>query len=1263
MKTKRLKVRISIVMFVLLSMLSIFRLSSDKVMAATTSSYSPYAKIEYSYSASVSSGTIRYISQVPGGSRFNSAYWPSSAFGSYSSPRNECGTACVSMALSYIGINKTPKVMLEARNGVTEYEGWGATYQTPSLSTGITNYLSGNGKYSPVMIHIPRYSTDGHFVLIVGKISDTSYQILDPWECQVSSMTINGTSVSYSKGTTVISDRIDSVKQWYNPNSIIGHNPQGWVDGVISNSPGTITVTGWAFDKDDPSRSIDVHVYVGGSASSTSAKGYIITANQGGEDVNSAYGITGKHRFNSTLKVSPSGSTDVYFYGINVGGGTNVLITHKTVNIQKDSEKPKITDIEITEITSEGYRITCTVTDIVQVSKVSFPTWTARVVNGTNQDDIKWGEGTLSGNKATFYVKRSDHNGEYGLYHNHIYAHDVAENITSVIAPSVTVPDPRLQNDSDSPVITSSFNGHKYEVYDLSLGWKAAKSFCEEHGGHLVTITDAEENEAVSQLIRQGSKGYYHIGCSDEASEGNWVWITGEQFSYNNWDPQGEPSGNTTENWAMIVSIDYPPNKQFGEWVDMPEKAEDVGYYNYANSGFVCEYETEERELADCQITLDEEEFNYTGTEKEPSITVRYGDSLLSEGTDYYVSYSKNVNAGDAIVTVTGMGDYVGFVNKSFKINKAYQMFAATLSSPTVMENGVIHIDHNGIGTVTFESMDEDIATVNERGEIVGVRAGTTTINVTASGDMNHHPAETSIGITVEEEEPVCVHVSFDGGERFSSDLSQYAKDVIPGDAYGNLPIIAMNGYEMLGWYTEADGGEQVTESSIVDSYTDHILYAHWEAITRQLSFDTNMEGVENPQPIPVTFDEMIGMLPAVSCEGYSFDGWFDSRNRKVTEDTICDFVADTTVYAHWTQQEIHVHSYTSMVTKEPTCTEKGERTYSCSCGDIYTEDIPANGHTEEILEGKDASCTETGLTEGKWCPVCEKVLRAQETIPLSPHKEEIITGREATCTASGLTDGKKCSVCGNILVQQTSIPAKGHTWNSDYTTDKAATYTETGKKSIHCKICNAVKEGSEMEIPVLEQSEDPSVGPTPAVTGFSDVQDPSHPYYKAIYWAAEEGITKGYSDGTFGINRSCTRGEMMMFLWKYARKPAPKYTSKSPFKDVSNSHAFYKAILWGYQKGITKGYSDGSFGIDRNVSRGEAMMFLWKLKGRPAPQTASKSPFKDVPTTHAFYKAILWGSQNGITKGYTTGPDKGKFGINDNCTRGQIVTFLYKAR
>ena len=180
-----------------------------------------------------------------------------------------------------------------------------------------------------------------------------------------------------------------------------------------------------------------------------------------------------------------------------------------------------------------------------------------------------------------------------------------------------------------------------------------------------------------------------------------------------------------------------------------------------------------------------------------------------------------------------------------------------------------------------------------------------------------------------------------------------------------------------------------------------------------------------------------------------------------------------------------------------------------------------------------------------------------------------------------------------------------------------------------------------------------------PAPAGFSDVQDPSHPFYNAIYWAADAGITKGYPDGTFGIDRSCTRGEAVMFLWRMAGKPAPVESLASPFSDVPQGHAFYRAILWASQRGITKGYSDGTFGINRTCTRGHIMTFIWRFKGQPEPKAAARSPFSDVPMNHAYYKAILWGSQTGVTKGFSDGT----FGIDKECTRGQIVTFLYRIK
>ena len=178
----------------------------------------------------------------------------------------------------------------------------------------------------------------------------------------------------------------------------------------------------------------------------------------------------------------------------------------------------------------------------------------------------------------------------------------------------------------------------------------------------------------------------------------------------------------------------------------------------------------------------------------------------------------------------------------------------------------------------------------------------------------------------------------------------------------------------------------------------------------------------------------------------------------------------------------------------------------------------------------------------------------------------------------------------------------------------------------------------------------------------FSDVQDSTHPYYLAVYWASWRGIAKGFEDGSFGLNLPCTRGQAMMLLWRYAGKPAPKTAAKSPFADVSRNHTFYKAVLWAYQQGVTKGYSDGTFGIDRSISRGEFMMFLWRLKGKPAPAKATKQPFCDVSPSNVFYRAILWGAQNKIAKGYMSEKKIGTYGPGEMCTRGQIVTFLYRA-
>ncbi len=130
-----------------------------------------------------------------------------------------------------------------------------------------------------------------------------------------------------------------------------------------------------------------------------------------------------------------------------------------------------------------------------------------------------------------------------------------------------------------------------------------------------------------------------------------------------------------------------------------------------------------------------------------------------------------------------------------------------------------------------------------------------------------------------------------------------------------------------------------------------------------------------------------------------------------------------------WGDPEGHTHVWDEGVEEVPaTCGQEGVKRISCGCGESYTEAIPATGmHVTEVLYGKEATCQETGLTEGSWCPVCETVFEEQKEIPTAPHTEEIVYGHEAGCETEGLSDGVWCSTCQTILKSQETLSPLGH--------------------------------------------------------------------------------------------------------------------------------------------------------------------------------------------------------------------------------------------
>ena len=183
------------------------------------------------------------------------------------------------------------------------------------------------------------------------------------------------------------------------------------------------------------------------------------------------------------------------------------------------------------------------------------------------------------------------------------------------------------------------------------------------------------------------------------------------------------------------------------------------------------------------------------------------------------------------------------------------------------------------------------------------------------------------------------------------------------------------------------------------------------------------------------------------------------------------------------------VHTYGEWEVATPaTCTAAGEQTRTCTaCGATEQESIEATGHTEAVDAQVAPTCTETGLTEGKHCSVCDAVLVAQETVAALGHTEVIDAAVAPTCTETGLTEGKHCSVCDAVLVAQETVAALGHTEVIDATV--APTCTETGlTEGKHCSVCDAVLVAQEV-VPALGHTEiiDAAVLPTCTTTGFTE--------------------------------------------------------------------------------------------------------------------------------------------------------------------------------
>ena len=184
------------------------------------------------------------------------------------------------------------------------------------------------------------------------------------------------------------------------------------------------------------------------------------------------------------------------------------------------------------------------------------------------------------------------------------------------------------------------------------------------------------------------------------------------------------------------------------------------------------------------------------------------------------------------------------------------------------------------------------------------------------------------------------------------------------------------------------------------------------------------------------------------------------------------------------------------------------------------------------------------------------------------------------------------------------------------------------------------------------EPTEPGTTEPTKPAHSFDDV--PAGAYYEeAVAWAAEKGITEGTSANTFAPKALCTRAQVVTFLWRAAGCPEPQ--NAGSFADVTAGSYYAKAVAWAIENGITGGTGDGMFSPDAVCTRAQAVTFLYRASAAPAVDGSSS--FSDVDADAYYMAAVRWAEQNGITGGI----GGGLFGSDLDCTREQIVTFIFR--
>ena len=567
--------------------------------------------------------------------------------------------------------------------------------------------------------------------------------------------------------------------------------------------------------------------------------------------------------------------------------------------------------------------------------------------------------------------------------------------------------------------------------------------------------------------------------------------------------------------------------------------------------------------LADCTITFN----GNGGSGSMGPVTVKTGTNYILPECGFTAPTDQEFKAWEISGTEYKVGDTYT-VSGDTEIKALWENSVITPTTYTV----TVSNDGNGTGTATPSTA-----------------AAGTTITLTATPNTGYHFKEWQVisgGVTIKDNKFTMPNDNVEVKAVFEEDVPAPTEFTITMKTDGNGTASASHAKAIVG-----------TEITLSATPKTGYHFKEWQVISGSVTIKDNKFIMPNdnvevkaifekdappaPTEFTITFDgnggtpsvdsmtttnQKLTSLPSASRSGsYSFDGWYteESGGTKITTDT--EFPADTTVYAHWTYTGGGGSSGYSYYTIKATAGAGGS--------------ISPSGNVS-VREGRD------------------------QTFTITPDKGYAVA---------------------NVKIDGKSIGAvKSYTFES-----VSRTHT--------------------IEVIFMKANGNPQTGV------FVDVATGSY-YEDAVDWAVENGITKGTDDTHFSPDGICTRAQAVTFLWRAAGSPEPE-TRAMPFNDVPVGSYYYDAVLWAVENGITKGTSDTTFSPNMTCTRAQIVTFLWRSEKSPAAGTAN--PFADVKSTAYYADAVLWAVKENITKGTTSTT----FSPNADCTRAQIVTFLWRCK